>query len=135
MREPNAPQTQCCFSLFVMLHHCIIFSRPADKREEYDEPDFALIDTLFSLAEAHLFMQARGRPGAGWAGVRGLLAPAPRGLGCPWRATPVCPSLTAAIAASIDRPLAYPVLSSPPPAAGGDEGRGGAGLPWRQVLL
>jgi HAD superfamily 5'-nucleotidase-like hydrolase len=29
----------------------------ADKREEFDEPDFALIDTLFSLAEAHLFMQ------------------------------------------------------------------------------
>lgn len=24
---------------------------------EFDEPDFALIDTLFSLAEAHLFMQ------------------------------------------------------------------------------
>ena len=24
---------------------------------DYDEPDFALIDTLFSLAEAHLFMQ------------------------------------------------------------------------------
>ena len=31
---------------------------PADKREEFDEPSFALIDTLFSLAEAHLFMQA-----------------------------------------------------------------------------
>lgn len=30
----------------------------ADKREEYDEPHFALIDTLFSLAEAYLFMQA-----------------------------------------------------------------------------
>lgn len=29
----------------------------ADKREEFDEPDYALIDTLFSLAEAHLFMQ------------------------------------------------------------------------------
>lgn len=29
----------------------------ADKREEYDEPAFALIDTLFSLAEAYLFMQ------------------------------------------------------------------------------
>ena len=88
---------RCCFlcSPAVALLFC-----PADKREEYDEPDFALIDTLFSLAEAHLFMQARGRPGAGWAGVRGLLAPAPRGLGCPWRATPVCPSLTAAIAAS-----------------------------------
>ncbi|PRW61316.1 5 -nucleotidase domain-containing 4 isoform X2 [Chlorella sorokiniana] len=28
-----------------------------NKREECDEPDFALIDTLFSLAEAHLFMQ------------------------------------------------------------------------------
>jgi len=24
---------------------------------EFDEPDFAMIDTLFSLAEAHLFMQ------------------------------------------------------------------------------
>jgi hypothetical protein len=24
---------------------------------EFDEPDFALIDTLFSLAEANLFMQ------------------------------------------------------------------------------
>ena len=24
---------------------------------EFDEPDYALIDTLFSLAEAHLFMQ------------------------------------------------------------------------------
>ena len=24
---------------------------------DFDEPDFALIDTLFSLAEAHLFMQ------------------------------------------------------------------------------
>lgn len=30
---------------------------PEDKREEFDEPDYALIDTLFSLAEAHLFMQ------------------------------------------------------------------------------
>lgn len=28
-----------------------------DARLEFDEPDFALIDTLFSLAEAHLFMQ------------------------------------------------------------------------------
>jgi HAD superfamily 5'-nucleotidase-like hydrolase len=28
-----------------------------DQRHEYDEPDYALIDTLFSLAEAHLFMQ------------------------------------------------------------------------------
>ncbi|CAL5221480.1 g3680 [Coccomyxa viridis] len=27
------------------------------ERMEFDEPDFALIDTLFSLAEAHLFMQ------------------------------------------------------------------------------
>ena len=27
------------------------------ERTEFDEPDFALIDTLFSLAEAHLFMQ------------------------------------------------------------------------------
>ena len=35
---------------------------PADKREELDEPEFALIDTLFSLAEAHLFMQV-GSPG------------------------------------------------------------------------
>lgn len=26
-------------------------------RYEFDEPDFAMIDTLFSLAEAHLFMQ------------------------------------------------------------------------------
>lgn len=26
-------------------------------RHEFDEPDFAMIDTLFSLAEAHLFMQ------------------------------------------------------------------------------
>jgi hypothetical protein len=26
-------------------------------RESYDEPDYALIDTLFSLAEAYLFMQ------------------------------------------------------------------------------
>ncbi len=26
-------------------------------RHDYDEPDFATIDTLFSLAEAHLFMQ------------------------------------------------------------------------------
>lgn len=29
------------------------------ERSEFDEPDYALIDTLFSLAEAHLFMQAR----------------------------------------------------------------------------
>ncbi|KAK9829767.1 hypothetical protein WJX72_007769 [[Myrmecia] bisecta] len=29
----------------------------AEERHEYDEPDYALIDTLFSLAEAHLFMQ------------------------------------------------------------------------------
>ncbi|CAL8468745.1 g8285 [Coccomyxa elongata] len=29
----------------------------ARERTEFDEPDFALIDTLFSLAEAHLFMQ------------------------------------------------------------------------------
>ncbi|KAK9843987.1 hypothetical protein WJX81_001142 [Elliptochloris bilobata] len=27
------------------------------ERSEFDEPDYALIDTLFSLAEAHLFMQ------------------------------------------------------------------------------
>lgn len=27
------------------------------ERTEFDEPDYALIDTLFSLAEAHLFMQ------------------------------------------------------------------------------
>ena len=27
------------------------------KRFSFDEPDFAMIDTLFSLAEAHLFMQ------------------------------------------------------------------------------
>ena len=26
-------------------------------RHDFDEPDFAMIDTLFSLAEAHLFMQ------------------------------------------------------------------------------
>jgi len=26
-------------------------------RDSYDEPDYALIDTLFSLAEAYLFMQ------------------------------------------------------------------------------
>lgn len=26
-------------------------------RYDYDEPDFATIDTLFSLAEAYLFMQ------------------------------------------------------------------------------
>lgn len=26
-------------------------------RHDYDEPDFTTIDTLFSLAEAHLFMQ------------------------------------------------------------------------------
>lgn len=26
-------------------------------RESYDEPDYALIDTLFSLAEAYLFAQ------------------------------------------------------------------------------
>ena len=26
-------------------------------RYDFDEPDFAMIDTLFSLAEAHLFMQ------------------------------------------------------------------------------
>ena len=31
----------------------------AQERSEFDEPDYALIDTLFSLAEAHLFMQAR----------------------------------------------------------------------------
>ena len=30
---------------------------PIQERMEFDEPDFALIDTLFSLAEAHLFMQ------------------------------------------------------------------------------
>ena len=30
-----------------------------DKREDYDEPSFALIDTLFSLAEAYLYMQVR----------------------------------------------------------------------------
>lgn len=42
------------------LHH----DRPAEPPArllqvmyEYDEPDFALIDTLFSLAEAYLFMQ------------------------------------------------------------------------------
>lgn len=35
-------------------------SLASDKREEFDEPEFALIDTLFSLAEAHLFMQVGG---------------------------------------------------------------------------
>lgn len=38
-----------------------------DGAREFDEPDFALIDTLFSLAEAHLFMQLvelkDGQPG------------------------------------------------------------------------
>lgn len=29
----------------------------AQVQYEFDEPDFAMIDTLFSLAEAHLFMQ------------------------------------------------------------------------------
>ncbi|KAA6422922.1 MAG: cytosolic purine 5-nucleotidase [Trebouxia sp. A1-2] len=29
----------------------------SDSNFEFDEPDFAMIDTLFSLAEAHLFMQ------------------------------------------------------------------------------
>lgn len=29
----------------------------SDQRHEFDEPEYALIDTLFSLAEAHLFMQ------------------------------------------------------------------------------
>lgn len=37
----------------------------ADKREEFDEPDYALIDTLFSLAEAHLFMQVHSGGGVG----------------------------------------------------------------------
>jgi hypothetical protein len=32
-------------------------SRRLQVRHDYDEPDFATIDTLFSLAEAHLFMQ------------------------------------------------------------------------------
>lgn len=40
----------------------------AGQRHEFDEPDFAMIDTLFSLAEAHLFMQlvemADAAPGA-----------------------------------------------------------------------
>ena len=27
------------------------------ERFEFDEPDFALIDTLFSLGESHIFMQ------------------------------------------------------------------------------
>jgi hypothetical protein len=39
-------------------HTLFLVSCAADKREEFDEPSFALIDTLFSLAEAHLFMQA-----------------------------------------------------------------------------
>ena len=30
---------------------------PPQVRFSFDEPDFAMIDTLFSLAEAHLFMQ------------------------------------------------------------------------------
>ena len=36
-----------------------VMSRPGLSQEsiEFDEPDYALIDTLFSLAEAHLFMQ------------------------------------------------------------------------------
>lgn len=30
---------------------------PQQERFEFDEPDFALIDTLFSLGESHIFMQ------------------------------------------------------------------------------
>jgi hypothetical protein len=56
---------------------------PADKREEYDEPDFALIDTLFSLAEAHLFMQARR-------GHLLLLTPCHLKLYCPCHASCLC---------------------------------------------
>lgn len=43
-----------------LIPHTLFQLNQAEKREEYDEPDFALIDTLFSLAEAHLYMQARG---------------------------------------------------------------------------
>ena len=35
-----------------MLDHAVL-----QVRHDFDEPDFAMIDTLFSLAEAHLFMQ------------------------------------------------------------------------------
>lgn len=35
--------------------HCL--PSLSQERCDFDEPDYALIDTLFSLAEAHLFMQ------------------------------------------------------------------------------
>jgi len=44
---------------------CSGAARRRQERSEFDEPDYALIDTLFSLAEAHLFMQARAACRAG----------------------------------------------------------------------
>ena len=43
-------------------------SLSTDKREDYDEPSCALIDTLFSLAEAYLYMQVRTGPSGGGVG-------------------------------------------------------------------
>ena len=38
-------------------HHIACCHCRAQVRFSFDEPEFAMIDTLFSLAEAHLFMQ------------------------------------------------------------------------------
>ena len=40
-----------------LMPHARASAHAGSERMEFDEPDFALIDTLFSLAEAHLFMQ------------------------------------------------------------------------------
>ena len=54
-----------CHLTMATLQECIISMLACDAtlnmhvqvRFSFDEPDFAMIDTLFSLAEAHLFMQ------------------------------------------------------------------------------
>lgn len=48
---------QSCKSLYSTLDFLPQETGTVQERTEFDEPDFALIDTLFSLAEAHLFMQ------------------------------------------------------------------------------
>lgn len=48
--------SQCCRPCHARCACCAASDR---KESEFDEPDYALIDTLFSLAEAHLFMQVR----------------------------------------------------------------------------
>ena len=47
----------CSSDHFKRLHPLLAAVQCPQVRFSFDEPEFAMIDTLFSLAEAHLFMQ------------------------------------------------------------------------------